>query len=130
MALCWMTAICGLVNGLGAVKIVRKAILLAIRAQFLSHLLLDPGICTLEAFFESEAWFPIEHLAQAGIIRIATAYAHRSGDVPDRDLDPGYFGNDLCQFVDRHHPVRTKVERRRMVGTHQPVDSFQAVFDV
>ena len=100
------------------------------RFQFSGDLLLDPGIGALEAFFEGELRFPFEHFAQAGVIRIAAAHAHRPGDMLDGDLDPGNLGNHVGQLVDGHHAVRAQVQRGDVIGTHQAVDAFQAIVNV
>jgi hypothetical protein len=50
--------------------------------------------------------------------------------VPLKDAFTGDFGHQIHQLIDTDQLVRSQVERLRIIGAHNPVDSFNAVVDV
>jgi hypothetical protein len=50
--------------------------------------------------------------------------------VPLNDTFTGDFGHQIHQLIDTDQFVRSQVERLRIIGAHNPVDSFNAVVDV
>src|SRR5208337_1467870 len=102
----------------------------AFAPELLAHLILNPLVGAHEALLERDLGFPLQHLAQPGVVRVAPAYALRSGHVPLADANSGDSSQYVGEFVDRHYPLLPEVERLVMVRSHQLVDSLDAVIDV
>src|SRR5690606_37932407 len=99
-------------------------------ALALRYLLLDPAVGASDPFLQADLWLPAEHLAQAGIVRVAPAHALGTRDVNLLDGDAGRIRDHVGQLVDGDQAVLAEVERLVVVRAHEAVDALHAVVDV
>src|SRR4029450_596423 len=61
------------------------------------HLILDPGVGARESFFKRNFRLPPQHLSETCIIRVASSYSLRAGNMPLDDADTSDVGNQVSQ---------------------------------
>src|SRR5690349_5105008 len=83
------------------------------------HLLFDPRVGDCEAVLERNPRLPAEHLAQAGVVGVASPDTLRAIDVANPHRDARAVSDDAGQLIDTDHPVLPEVQRLRVIGAHQ-----------
>src|SRR4029453_11623411 len=95
------------------------------------QLALDPLVSARETSLQAHPRLPAQHLAQPGVVRVASADALRLGQVVALvNRLAGDIGDDVHQLVDGYQTVGAEVQRSPMVAAHQAIDPLDAVGDV
>src|SRR6516165_8475505 len=94
------------------------------------HLLFDPSVGRFQSHTQRLSRRPAQLFSDEPVIRIASAYALRSGNVVLSDTLAGYIGHQVYQLIYCHHLLRPDIDRPRKIGAQEAHRPFDALIDI
>jgi len=90
---------------------------------------LDPIASLLQTVGQRDGRSPTQDLFDQSVVTVSSANSFRSRNMFDGDVFSSEAEGEFGHIVHRDHLVGAEVEGLRVIGTHDPQDSFDAVVD-